>query len=87
MIDVKEIVEELVGKIKGDKSLADRFVKDPANAVKNLLGAELPKDKLKAVIEGIKAKVSFDKLGSLLDSDGDGKPDLGAIEKLLGKKN
>ena len=34
------------------------------------------------MIEGVKEKISLDKLGKLLDSDGDGKPDLGALGKI-----
>ena len=82
MFDVKEKIEELVTKLKSDKSLASSFVKEPVKTVEGLLGVDLPDEKLKAVVEGIKAKISLEKLGSVLDSDGDGKPDLGALGKI-----
>lgn len=85
MIDVKAKAEELVKKITEDKTLAKRFVKDPVKTVEGLLGVDLPDEAVKKIVDSVKEKISLDKLGALLDSDGDGKPDLGALGKLLGK--
>lgn len=82
MFDVKEKIDEIIAKLKSDKSLASKFVKEPVKTVEELIGVDLPDEKIKEVIDGIKAKISFDKLGALLDSDGDGKPDLGALGKI-----
>lgn len=86
MLDVKAKVDELVKKITSDKDLAKKFAKDPVKAVEDLLVVDLPDEAVKKIVEGVKAKVSLEKLGALLDSDGDGKPDLGALGKLLSKK-
>ena len=85
MLDIKEKVEELVKKIMGDKTLGKSFLSDPAKTVESLLGVDLPDDTLKAVIEGVKSKINVEKLAGMLDSDGDGKPDLGLLGKLFGK--
>ena len=85
MFDVKEKIDELVKKITSDKNLAKNFTKNPVKTVENLLGVDLPDEIVKKVIDGVKAKVSLEKIGALLDSDGDGKPDLGALAKFLGK--
>lgn len=82
MFDVKAKVDELVKKITSEKDLAKKFVKEPVKTVEGLLGVDLPDENVKKVIEGVKEKISLDKLGKLLDSDGDGKPDLGALGKI-----
>ncbi len=86
MFDVKAKVDELVKKISGEKDLAKRFLKEPVKTVESLLGVDLPDETVKKLVEGVKEKISLEKIGALLDSDGDGKPDLGAIAKLLGRK-
>ena len=64
-MDIKVKIEELLGKIKSDKNLADKFQKDPTGTVEDLLGAKLPKDQLDPIVNGIKAKIGLDKLGGL----------------------
>ena len=89
MFDIQEKVEELVKKIMGDKILGKSFLSDPAKTVESLLGVDLPDETLRAVIEGVKGKINVEKLSAMLDSDGDGKPDLGLLGKLgklFGKK-
>ena len=41
--DIKAKIEELIEKIKGDKSLGDRFQKDPTRTVEDLIGGLLGK--------------------------------------------
>ena len=64
-MEIKAKIEELVGKIKSDKNLADKFQKDPTGTVEGLLGTKLPKDQLDPIVNGIKAKIGLDKLGGL----------------------
>ncbi len=85
MFDVKTKVDELVKKITSEKDLAKKFVKNPVKTVEDLLGVDLPDEAVKKVVEGVKEKVSLEKINALLDSDGDGKPDLGILKKFLGK--
>ncbi len=72
-MNIKEKIDELVSKIKNDKSLGDKFQKDPVGTVEGLLGVDLPNDQIEKLVEGIKAKISLDKLG-------------GALGGLFGKK-
>lgn len=37
-------------------------------AIESVFGVDLPDEQVKALIEGVKAKVSFDRAGDLLDS-------------------
>ena len=72
-MDIKAKITELVDKIKNDPSLAEKFQKDPIKTVEGLLGVDLPDEQIKQIADGIKAKISLDKLG-------------GALGGLLGKK-
>lgn len=63
-MDIKKKIEELVGKIKSDKNLMAKFQKDPIATVEGLLGVDLPNDQIEKLVDGIKAKISLDKLGS-----------------------
>ena len=65
-MDIKAKITELVDKIKNDKSLAEKFQKDPIATVEGLLGVDLPDEQIKQIVDGIKAKVSFDKIGDAL---------------------
>lgn len=69
--DIKGKIEELVQKISGDKSLLEKFTKDPMTAVKGLLGGiDLPTEQLETLISGIKAKLNLDQAGGILGTLG-----------------
>ena len=72
-MDIKTKITELVDKIKNDPSLATKFQKNPVATVEGLLGIDLPDDQVQKIVDGIKAKISLDKLG-------------GALGGLMGKK-
>lgn len=81
---IVEKIQDIVEDIRRDKNFAARFKKDPVATVEDLLDIDLPDEQIKAIVKGVKAKIDLDAIGDLLDSDGDGKPDLGAIGKLGG---
>lgn len=72
-MNIKEKIEELVEKIKNDKDLTKKFQSDPVKTIEALIGMDLPDDQIEAIADGIKAKLSLDKLG-------------GALGGLFGKK-
>ena len=72
-MDIKAKITELVEKIKTDKELQAQFTKDPIKAVETLLGVDLPDDMVDKIVDGVKAKLTADKL-----SEG-----LGALKKLF----
>ena len=68
--DIKGKIEELVKKISGDKSLLEKFTKDPIGAIKGLLGdvglpADLPTDQLEGLVSGVQAKLNLDEAGGV----------------------
>ena len=72
-MDIKAKITELVEKIKTDKELQAQFTQDPIKAVETLLGVDLPDDMVNKIVDGVKAKLTADKL-----SEG-----LGALKKLF----
>lgn len=67
--DVKEMVEDIVEKIKKDPKLLSEFKDDPAKVLSTLTGLSIPEEQLQAVITAVKAKITTDdvadKLGAL----------------------
>ena len=62
MEDIKKKIEQIVKKIKSDEGFASSFKKDPIKAVESVLGIDLPDDKIKSIVDGVKAKLSNDKI-------------------------
>ena len=75
-IDIKAKIEEIVEKLKNDDDLLEQFNKNPAKVIEEYVGVDLPDDQVNALIAGIKAKITADKVGDAL----------GALGGLFGKK-
>ena len=69
-IDIKEIIEKVVDKVKDDPALLAKFKKDPIAVVEKLTGIDLPNDQLEKVADLVMAKVTADKAGDLLEGLG-----------------
>ncbi len=67
-MDIKEKIEEIVEKVKGDDKLLAKFKDDPVKTVEKMLGVDLPDDIIEKVVDGVKAKISVDKLSGAMDS-------------------
>ena len=67
-MDIKEKIEEIVSKVQNNEGFADDFKKNPVKAIESILGINLPDDQINAIVDGVKAKVSLDKAGDVLDS-------------------
>ena len=65
-MDIKAKIEELVEKIKNDKTLLKDFQENPGKAVEKLIGIDLPEEQINVVVNGIKAKLTADKAADLL---------------------
>ena len=65
-IDIKEILDKVVDKIKDDPTLLAKFKDDPVSVVEKLIGVDLPNDELEKVADLVKAKITADKAGDLL---------------------
>ena len=56
----------MVKKITSDKNLMIKLKSDPIKTVEGLIGIDLPDDQIEKVVDGIKAKISLDKIGDKL---------------------
>ena len=65
-MDIKKIIEDIVGKLQKDDSLKDLFLKDPVAALEKLTGIDLPDDQLDGIIAGVKAKITADNIGDVV---------------------
>jgi hypothetical protein len=75
-IDIKEKIEDLVEKLKKNPALLKKFNTEPVKVVEELVGIDLPDELIEKVVDGIKAKLTMDKMGDAL----------GALGGLFGKK-
>ena len=89
-MDIKEIINELIEKIKKDPSLAEKFIKNPVATVEGLLGVDLPDEQIGKIVDGIKASGSMDKIVDGIKAAGsvdkivDGIKAAGSVDKLAG---
>ena len=79
-MDIQKIINDAIAKLKSDDKLLNKFKTNPVNVLEDLVGVDLPDDKINAVIDGIKAKLNLD---DLADKAGD---IMGALGGLFGKK-
>ena len=63
MDNIKEKIDQIVEKVKNDKDFAKKFKEEPIKAVEEVIGVDLPDDKINEVVNGVKAKVNLDKSG------------------------
>lgn len=81
MEELKAKIEEIVKKLTDNKDLMESFKKDPIKTVEKLLGIDLPDETIEKIVDGVKAKITMDKLDDLTDGKlGDA---LGGILKKL----
>ena len=84
MEQIKEKIEEIVAKIKSSEDLLEKFKKDPIKTVESLIGIDLPDDTIEKIIDGVKAKITLDKLDDIKDDlKGNLGGALGALKKLF----
>ena len=75
-LDIKAKIEELVEKIKKNPDMLKKFNSEPVKVVEELVGIDLPDEVIEEVVDGVKAKLTADKVGDAL----------GALGGLFGKK-
>lgn len=67
-MDIKEKIQEMVEKVTSDKNLMEKFQKEPVKAVEEIIGVDLPDDVVEKIIDGVKAKITVDKLDDVADA-------------------
>jgi hypothetical protein len=82
MDKIKDIIEGLVEKIKGNNDLLEKFKDEPVKVIEDLLHIDLPDEMLEKVVDGVKAKIDLDQIGDMLEGFGG----FGKLGKLFGRK-
>lgn len=67
-MDIKGKINDIVDRVKSDKDFSAKFQNEPIKAVESVLGVGLPDDQLKALVEGVKAKLAAGQAGDALGS-------------------
>lgn len=67
-MDIKTQIKNAVDKIAKDKELQKQFQKDPVKAVEKALGVDLPDDVINQVVQGVKTKLTADKVSGTVES-------------------
>ncbi len=67
-MDIKEQISKVVEKVTKDEALKAQFQKEPVKAVEKVLGVDLPDDVVEKIVQGVKGKISVDKLSGAADA-------------------
>ena len=69
-MDIKETIEKTVKKLMDDPKLLKKFEKEPVKVIEELIGVDLPDDLVEKLIDGIKARITAEKVGDALEGLG-----------------
>ena len=75
-MDIKELIETVVTAVKDSDNVKEQFEKEPVKVIEQFLGIDLPDEIVEKIIEGVKAKITMDKVADVAD----------ALKGLFGKK-
>lgn len=64
-MDIKAQVTKVVEAVTKDESLMTLFKSNPVKAVEKVIGVDLPDDVVNGVVDGVKAKISVDKVSGI----------------------
>lgn len=83
MDNIKDIAKRLIEIMKDDDKFEAKFDRNPAKAIEEVLGIDLPDEKVNSIVKIVKAKLDLDNfdLDDLLDKDKI--PGLSKLGKLL----
>ncbi len=76
MDEIKEKIEAVIAKLKGDGNLMAKFKSNPIAALEDILGVDIPDDIAKKVVDGVKAKLAA---GDIADKADDIKDAIGGL--------
>ena len=74
-MDIREKIEVIVEKVQKNPAMLKKFNTEPVKVVEELVGIDLPDELIEKVVDGVKAKITMDKVGDAL----------GALSGLFGK--
>ena len=79
-MDIKEKIESVVEKLTKNPDIMKKFEKEPVKVIERIAKVDLPDELVEKVIDGVKAKITLDKIDDVVDTVGD---IAGALKKLF----
>ena len=70
-VNIKEIIENIVEEITKNKNIKDDFEKEPVKVIERITNVDLPDELVEKVVDGVKAKITMDKVGDIADTVSD----------------
>lgn len=67
-MDIKEIIENIVEEITKNKNIKEEFEKEPVKVIERIVKVDLPDELVEKVIDGVKAKITLDKIDDVADA-------------------
>ena len=65
-MDIGNIVKDLLEKFDVDEQLKEKFLKNPVDTIKSLIGDKIPEDQIESIVEAVKVKLGVDNVGDVL---------------------
>ncbi len=65
-MDLKEKIDQIVKKLLADRTLLERFERNPAAVLEQYIGIDLPDAQVNQLVDGIRAKIKLDQVGDVL---------------------
>jgi hypothetical protein len=65
-MDIGNIVKDLLEKFDVDEQLKEKFMKNPVETVKKLVGDKIPENQIDSIVEAVKAKLGVENVGEAL---------------------
>lgn len=69
-MDIKAKITQVVTRLMSDKDLLNKFNTNPTAVIEELVGMDLPDDLVNQLIDGVKAKITAEKIGGALNGLG-----------------
>ena len=76
-MDIKAQITKITETLTKDKTLYELFQKEPVKALEKITGLDLPDEIVQQLIDGVKAKLTADKLKNVAEGA------LGALKKVF----
>ena len=64
-MDLREKIEAILEEVKKNPNLKEDFEKDPVKVIEKFVGVDLPDDMVEKIIDGVKAKITVDKVSKI----------------------
>jgi hypothetical protein len=66
-MELKEYVQRVVKKLLSDDKLMDKFEKNPAAVIEDVLGVDVPNELVNEILKLVKAQLTAEKVGNALE--------------------